>query len=119
MRNAEHHEQCAVVDYCTALSGRTPELALLYAIPNGGQRHIATARKLKAEGVRPGVPDLHLPIPRGEYAGLWIEMKAGKNKPTSNQVWWHERLQAHGHKVVVAYGAGQAIEAIEQYLVCK
>ena len=116
---SEHDEQCAVIDYCTALCGRIPELSLLYAIPNGGKRNVVTAVRLKKEGVKPGVPDLCLPIARNGYHGLYIEMKAGKNKATKTQKWWHEQLREQGHAVVVAYGAGEAIEAIEQYLFCK
>lgn len=52
-----------------------PELALLYHIPNGGSRHKAEAARLRAEGVRSGVPDLCLPVPRGGCHGLYIELK--------------------------------------------
>ena len=50
---------------------------LLIAIPNGGQRDVRVARKLKAEGVVAGVPDLFLAVPTSKHAGLWIEMKNG------------------------------------------
>ena len=33
----------------------------IFAIPNGGARSIATAGRLKVEGVSPGVPDLFIP----------------------------------------------------------
>ena len=49
------------------MEGRHPQLALIFAIPNGGKRHIGTARKLKAEGVRSGVPDIFLACPRMPY----------------------------------------------------
>ena len=72
----EHQEQCAVVQWAALQHGRYPELALLYAIPNAGagaQR--GQAGKMKAEGVKPGVPDLCLPVRRGKCSGLYIEMK--------------------------------------------
>ena len=64
---------------------RYPELELLYHIPNGGKRDACTAVNLKRQGVKAGVPDLHLPVARGGYHGLYIELKVGSNKPTQLQ----------------------------------
>ena len=58
-------------------SGKYPELELMYAIPNGGKRHIHTAVVLKQTGVKSGVPDIFLPVRRGKH-GLFIEMKRKK-----------------------------------------
>lgn len=52
-----------------------PELALLHHIPNGGTRDAVEAKHLKQQGVKSGVPDLCLPVPRGQYHGLYIEIK--------------------------------------------
>ena len=71
----EHDEQVALLKFCNLNQVKYPELALLYAIPNGGNRNIVTATKLKAEGVKAGVPDLCLPVPRGGYHGMYLEMK--------------------------------------------
>ena len=54
---SEHDEQVLIFKWARLSEGRWPELALLFAIPNGGHRHKAVAAKLKAEGVRAGVPD--------------------------------------------------------------
>lgn len=62
-----------------------PELALLYHIPNGGSRHKAEAARLRAEGVRAGVPDLCLPVPRGGFHGLYIELKRLRGGRLSEQ----------------------------------
>lgn len=93
-----------------------PELELLYAIPNGGRRGKFEAARLKAEGVKAGMLDLHLPVPRQGFIGLWIEMKAGKNKPTPEQLRKTELLRAHGHKVVVCYSSDAAIKELREYL---
>ena len=93
-----------------------PDLALLYHIPNGGKRDPKEAAKLKAEGVKPGVPDIHLPVPRGGYHGLWIELKAGDNGTTRHQSWWLAQLEAQGYATMVCYGAKQAAEVLRNYL---
>lgn len=115
-RELEHHEQVGLMQWADALLGKWPELRLLAAIPNGGQRHKAVAAKLKAEGVRAGFPDLILPVARGGFHGLFIEMKAGKNKPTAEQIGWHDALRAEGYLVVVCYSWNEAAGEIERYL---
>lgn len=57
------------------------ELRWLFAIPNGGSRggdkrsaQIIGAQ-MKAEGVKPGVADMMLPVPRHNLCGLFIELK--------------------------------------------
>jgi hypothetical protein len=115
---SEHEEQCAVVQWAQLNVSRLPGLDLLYAIPNGGKRDMAVAVALKAEGVKSGVPDLCLPVPRGGWHGLYVEMKKAdhSNGPSPAQAAWVERLQVEGYFCVVAYGAGHAINAITQYL---
>ena len=112
----EHAEQAAVVKWCLDICPDRDAM-LIYAIANGGWRTKATAGKLKAEGVRPGVPDLCLPVPRGGYHSLYLEMKRQQGSNTSRvQKVWIEALQQQGHQVVVAHGAAQAIEAVQAYL---
>jgi len=114
MLSSEHDEQVALIRWAE-LSG-LPELQLLFAIPNGGQRHPAVARKLRDEGLKPGVPDLCLPVARGNYHGLFIEMKVGKNKPTASQSQWIGELRRRGYRVEVCYGYEEARAMIENYL---
>ena len=97
----EHHEQVAFFTWAAYARGEHPELALLFAVPNGGHRHGAVAAKLRAEGVRAGVPDVCLPVARCEadgrrYNALWIEMKApgGQLRPAQRQ--WRDLLTQHG-----------------------
>lgn len=80
---------------------RWPQLALLHAIPNGGHRTAAQAGKLKAEGVKPGVPDLDLPCARGGFFGLRIEVKKPGGTLSPEQVHWMAALEREGHKVAV------------------
>jgi hypothetical protein len=97
-----------------------PELELLYAIPNGGKRSRKTATGLKAEGVRAGVPDYHLPVTRAGCLGLWIELKRMRGGAVaSSQREWHTRLREQGHCVVVARGWEEAWSAVCAYLAAK
>nr|DAL99451.1 MAG TPA: Nuclease [Caudoviricetes sp.] len=107
---SEADEQRTVVEWC-ALK-RIP----VYHIPNGGSRNKAEAARLKAQGVKAGVPDLCIPVSRGGYHSLYIEMKYGKNKPTEKQLEWIALLRREGMAAYVCYGADNAIACIERYL---
>lgn len=86
---SEHQMQSAF--FAWAAKQRIPEIDLMHATPNGGHRHIATANKLKAEGVKPGVPDVSWPVARGGFIGLAIEFKDGDGNPSKQQ---RERIAA-------------------------
>lgn len=113
---SESQEQINLFTWANLQSCKIPELKLLFHIPNGGKRSIVTARRLKAEGVKAGVPDLFLPVPRGGFHGLFIEMKAGKNKTTEKQDAWIDVLKEQRYKVVVCYGCEEAMTEIKKYL---
>lgn len=112
----EHEAQTALFAWAQLASLRLPELRLLYAVPNGGHRHPAVAGKLKAEGVKPGVLDIHLPVPRGPYHGLWIEMKSSRGQLSKHQKAWAEALADEGHAVHVCRSYEEARDALEAYL---
>lgn len=112
----EHAEQVALMQWARIQAKRYPGLDLLHAIPNGGARNAITGAKLKAEGVKPGVPDLHLPVPLHGRPGLYLELKRKAGSAvTPAQREWHAALAAQGYAVVVCRGARDAIEAIEAY----
>ena len=98
---------------------RIPALRLLHAIPNGGKRDKATAARLKAEGVKPGVPDLFLPVPSGAHHGCYIELKAGRNTISDYQEEWIDALRAQGYFVDVCWGWQSAARVIAEYLGVK
>ena len=119
--NSEAREQSALITWanqCAAL-GIYPELQWLHAIPNGVKRNKIEAAHLKAQGVKSGVPDLFLPVPKGDYHGLYIEMKVDQNKPTENQIKWLSALSSFGYAVQVCYSAKKARAIIEWYLSLK
>ena len=116
LSGTEHQHQVTVVSWALLNERKIPELALLYAIPNGGKRDARVAAKLKMEGVKAGVLDLNLPVARGGYLGLWIEMKSGTNGLTASQDRWLRDLVAQGHMVAVCWTAEVAIKILETYL---
>ena len=113
---SEHDEQVKLFQWARMSEGRWPELSLMFAIPNGGKRHVAVARKLKAEGVKAGAPDICLPVGRGGWNALYIELKHGRNKATQEQRWWIGELRAYGNRAEVAYEFEGAKALIEDYL---
>lgn len=93
----ESGHQEALFSWAGYQLGRMPELEYMYHVPNGGKRDAATATALKRQGVKAGVPDIHLPVARGEYHGLYIELKAGKNTTTAKQKGWLRFLRQQGY----------------------
>lgn len=112
----EHAHQCAVMCWCALNFEKHPELKLLFAIPNGGERNPIVASRLKAEGVKSGVPDLFLPVPRHGLHGLFIEMKAVKGTIGKNQPQWEADLKAQGYGHVYAYGWLHAVAGLKAWL---
>lgn len=109
---SEHGEQCALFEWAALKINQGIEpLKWMHAIPNGGYRHKATAAKLKAEGVKRGVPDIYLPFPTRGYHGLYIEMKAGRNKTTPEQTEYLEWLNDVGYLALAVNGA--VIESLQ------
>ena len=89
----------------------------LWAIPNGGARHIGTAIKLKQEGVTAGVADLFLMIPANGLHGLFIEMKADKSaRLQQNQEQFLTLAESMGYGAEVAYGFEEGQKIIQKYL---
>jgi hypothetical protein len=103
--------------WAAALEPLYPALRLLYAIPNGGARHKAVAGKMRAEGVKKGVPDLHLPVARQGFHSLFIEMKREfGGKVSDEQRAWLAALTEEGHRVERCNGAGAACAVLLDYL---
>ena len=112
----ERKSQAAVIDWARWASGQWPELRFLFAVPNGDKRSAVTASLLVSQGVKPGVPDLILPVARAGFISLAIEMKRKPNTPTSLQKEWLTALEGFGWLAIVCYGAGEAIAALEAYV---
>lgn len=115
---SEHQSQAAVISWwrlsCTGY--QLPEFAL-FAIPNGGARDVITGSRLKQEGVRAGILDLMLAVKRGNFGGLFIEMKKLGNRPSPAQKEVMDYLARAGYQRYVCWTSHAAIAAIREYLV--
>lgn len=115
-RSAEDTEQETVIQWARLCSNSRPELALLHHIPNGGSRGKKEAVKLKRMGVLAGVSDLHLPVAKAGYNGLYIEMKYGDGRLLVSQKEFMKRAARWGNYCIVAYSAADAIEILQNYI---
>ena len=113
----EADEQKWLLEWVRLNAAAHPALRLFYHIPNEGKRTNHAGRELKEQGMRRGVPDNCLPVPRGKYGALYIELKRRQgNKPTDEQLEWIADLNAAGNLAVVCYGWEEAAIVIQNYL---
>jgi hypothetical protein len=114
----EHDEQVALFLWAEEMESQHPELHWLFAVPNWiGTRTKKHGAYLKAEGRKPGVPDVWLPVARKGYHGLVIEMKVKPNRPSDAQTGWLVWLEAAGYSAHVCYSTEEAQAVILDYLV--
>ena len=113
----EAEEQIALFEWARLQTGRFPELALLYHVPNGGSRNKIEAARLRAQGVKSGVPDLCLPVARGASHGLYIELKRQRGgRISEEQVRWINGLLKQGYAAAIGRGGQEAASVITDYL---
>jgi len=116
-RQDEEEEQMALIRWVDEVAVRSePLLGLLYHIPNGKYRTKAGAGRLKAMGVRAGMPDLHLPVARRGYHSLYIECKAPGRRVDAEQRAMHALLTHQGHCVRTYQGWLAAATALCWYM---
>lgn len=137
---SEHAQQAALFAHialeCNKRHAEQPfvrDIRMLYAIPNGGERNKAVAGKLKAEGVKTGVWDLFLPVPKQRrslfsgpsnvvWHGLYIEMKAPNRRNhkhgglEDNQIEFGKAMNTLGYALAVCHTWNEAYSVILTYL---
>jgi hypothetical protein len=110
----EIHEQMVVVDYLKLLmdQGKVIEYT---ALPNNTYtKSWNQKRKQKAEGLRPGFPDLCVVFPNHMN---FIEMKRKRGGNVSKaQKDWNIAINNAGVKAYIAKGSDEAIEIIKTNL---
>lgn len=84
-----------------------------------GIRYTPAGSKLKAKGVKRGVPDVLIFEPRGPYHGMAIELKVGKNKPSPDQQQFIDDLRRRGYKTVITWSLDELMFEVDRYLKCE
>jgi hypothetical protein len=114
VRNEEHKIQVALMDYLVI--ALKPD-AYVFAIPNQANRHISNAVKMKAEGVRAGVPDLCFIMPEGRAA--WVEMKTPKGSLSQPQREFRDRCMRLGHPWAMCRSVDEALKVLTEWDLLK
>lgn len=115
--NEESRMQQAVIKWW-ALKHKefgVPE-CLLFAIPNGARRDKVVGAILKKEGVRAGVPDLFLAVPRGKWHGAFIEMKIPTGVVSADQLGFIDHAASSGYVAACCRSFDSATATIASYL---
>ena len=113
----ESEEQTMIFKWAEYMSLKYPALRLMFHIPNGGARNLIEAANLKRQGVKPGVPDIFLPVARGGFNGLFIELKRTEGGRVSQaQADYIQKLRMQGYHAVVCKGYDSAVSVIQAYM---
>ena len=108
---SEHQEQVALINWFRL---NYPQFVIV-AVPNGGNRNLIEAKKLKEEGVLKGFPDIAIFLKYPKV--ILLEMKKQKGGVVSKeQKKVHQKLSDLGHTVIVGYGFIDAKNKIEELL---
>lgn len=118
----EDLEQIAIIDYFSHMKNIS---SYIIHIRNEAKRTAAENKRAKRMGLKKGVSDLFIAIPKNGYAGFFLELKAQKTqfsragKATKHQLSFLENMKNAGYKTGIFFGAEEAISAICDYLQIK
>lgn len=115
-REPEHDEQCLFFDALRLMEKTNPALSVACHIPNESKSSIRRRVKLKAAGLRKGMPDIFIPVTNQKYSGLFIEMKVKPNRLSDAQHSVLKQLNANGYLALVCWSGEEAIETLKRYL---
>lgn len=115
----EAEEQKAVMAWVEVNKGRYPELEFLFHVPNGEKREPWVGKKLKEMGVKKGVPDFMMLVPKNGFHGFLLEMKrvdGGEKDLSEEQKRFLTFENRQGYATCIGRGHEDAIRKIEAYL---
>lgn len=118
-QDKEFEEQCVVIAWAQMSASEYPELKWLHASLNGVKLTMRQAIKAKKSGMKKGIADLFLPAKNRNFSGIYIEMKAGKNKQSAEQVEFQKFVVSQNYQYCLCYSANDAIQEIKKYINCK
>lgn len=132
--DATHTQTCkAIVKYVRTKYKEYGKYAIVH-IANEGKRSPMLAKKLSDEGLIAGVYDYFIPIPTVKHdavrnhetqevtthiiycAGLWLEIKAKKDKLTKSQLAFKEFALKVGYDAKEAWGIDNAMVIVDEHM---
>ena len=116
-RNAQPEaiEQAKVIAWARANERNYPFLWMLHSSLNGVKMTKAQAVRAIAQGMKKGVADLFLPVKKGVYSGLYIEMKSEKGRTSIDQSKFLTAVSENDYLAHICYSAVEAIDKIKGY----
>ena len=123
----EHQEQSAYFDWVRQKRNTDERYNYIFAIPNGAYLgggnevvRFSVAKRMKKEGLEPGVPDIMIAYPSIPYYGAFLETKrkVKSSKPTKDQTIWLNRLESAGYFATVCRGFDELKAVTEDYFDC-
>ena len=116
-RNAQPEaiEQAKVIAWAKRHEHIYPYLWLLHCSLNGVKMTKAQAVRAIAQGMKKGVADLFLPVKKGVYSGLYIEMKSEKGRTSIDQSKFLTAVSENDYLAHICYSAVEAIDKIKGY----
>lgn len=113
-RSTEEAIHRACIQWVALQSARHPLLRWLAHVPNGGKCPRSEAGKLRAMGVRPGLPDILLPRRSGLWTGLAVEIKSPSGRLSKSQQEWLAALAQDGWLTAVV----RSVDEFQQVCSC-
>ena len=113
MKHSESDLQQACIKWFDYQYPRFKEM--LFAVPNGGNRNLREAARLKKEGVRCGISDLILLISNLSYNCLCIEIKTEKGRQSESQKYWQNLTIMYQNKYIIIRSFDEFKKEIEDY----
>lgn len=107
--SSEHDLQKQVLAYISLKGNHV----FAFAIPNAAKRTPATAARMRAEGLMPGVADLCVMLPAGQVR--WLELKAARGRQSPEQEMFEEVCEVLGHCYAVARTLDEAIAILKSW----
>jgi len=116
-RNAQPEaiEQAKVIAWAKLHERNYPYLWILHCSLNGVKMTKAQAVRAIAQGMKKGVADLFLPVKKGVYSGLYIEMKSEKGRTSIDQSKFLTAVSENDYLAHICYSAVEAIDKIKGY----
>lgn len=113
----EYDDQCRIFLTAEQYESIYPELKFIHCSLSGIRLPVGLAVKAKKGGNKKGIPDIFLPLRRGGYAGLYIELKrVTGGKISKEQGEWREFLIEQGYQHYFCYGFKDAWDKLFKYL---